>query len=123
MSQNTKLIDAIKAASQRWKEAFNAGNASGCAACYEESATMKVTPMGTFEGRSEIQAFWEKLIADGFAEVEYLDPRIEVLNENTGKLSSGWKMNKAHGVISKEVWVLQENGQALLREDAFEVQG
>ena len=29
-------------------------------------------------------------------------------------------MNKAHGVIHRELWVLQEDGSAKLREDNFE---
>ncbi|ESA32587.1 hypothetical protein N836_25055 [Leptolyngbya sp. Heron Island J] len=32
-------------------------------------------------------------------------------------------MNKAHGVIHKELWVLQVDGTAKLREDIFEAQG
>ena len=30
-------------------------------------------------------------------------------------------MNKAAGTISKELWILQNNGTAKLREDNFEV--
>jgi len=32
-------------------------------------------------------------------------------------------MNKAGGVIHKELWVLQEDGNAKLREDDFEAMG
>ena len=32
-------------------------------------------------------------------------------------------MNKASGVIHKELWVIQEDGSAKLREDHFEVTG
>jgi hypothetical protein len=32
-------------------------------------------------------------------------------------------MNKASGVIHKELWVLQEDGAAKLREDDFEATG
>jgi len=53
--------------------------------------------------------------------VQYLSPTIEVLDEKTAILSSGWKMNKAAGTISKELWVLQDNGTAKLKIDNFEV--
>ena len=55
--------------------------------------------------------------------MKYIDPVIEVIDENSAILSSKWSMNKAAGVITKELWVLQEDGSALLREDNFEAQG
>ena len=123
MNDTSRVIEAVQAASQKWKNAFNSGNAKGCAECYEEDAVMEAKPFGTFTGRAEIESFWSKLVADGFSNVEYIDPKIEVLDGSSAILSSGWKMNKAHGVITKEIWVIQESGEALLREDAFEAQG
>ena len=84
---------------------------------------MNATPFGTFTGRAEIEAFWRQVMDDGFAEVEYLEPEIQVIDAASAVLTSGWRMNKAHGVITKELWVLQDDGTALLREDDFEVQG
>ncbi len=81
---------------------------------------MVALPFGTFEGRSAIESFWADLIEKGFAEVEYIEPRIEVVDSESAIVSSRWKMNNAHGVITKELWVLQPNGTALLREDHFE---
>lgn len=123
MTNSTKVIEATKKASERWKAAFNSGDAKGCAECYEEDATMEAKPFGTFNGRAEIESFWAKIIADGFSDIEYLDPVIEVLDDKKTHLSAKWKMNKAHGIITKEIWVLQEDGTALLRDDAFEVLG
>ncbi|MGI9553333.1 MAG: nuclear transport factor 2 family protein, partial [Thermodesulfobacteriota bacterium] len=110
-------------ASAEWKSAFNSGNAAGCAAQYEENAVMHARPFGTFTGTAEIQGFWQKIIDDGFTNVEYLDPRIEVIDETSAILTSGWKMNNAGGVIHKELWVLQEDGTAKLSEDDFEATG
>lgn len=121
--ENAKVIEAVREASERWKNSFNSGDAAGCAAQYEESATMQADPFGTFEGVEAIQAFWQKLIQDGFSEVEYLDPKIEVQGVGAALLTSGWKMNNAHGVIHRELWVIQEDGTAKLREDHFEAQG
>ncbi|WOO41937.1 nuclear transport factor 2 family protein [Rubellicoccus peritrichatus] len=121
--QKTTILNAINAASTRWKTAFNSGDAAGCAAQYEEDAVMHARPFGTFTGTTEIQAFWQKLIDDGFSQVEYIDPHIEVVDENSAILASGWKMNKAGGVIHKELWVLQADGTAKLREDDFEAKG
>ena len=121
--QKAALLQAVQDASERWKNAFNSGDAAGCAGQYEADATMHARPFGTFTGTEEIQAFWTKLIADGFAEVAYLDPKVEVLDAERALLSSGWEMNKARGVIHKELWVLQEDGTAKLREDDFEATG
>ena len=121
--QNEELLDAVRAASARWQEAFNAGNAAGCASAYEENAVMNAKPLGSFNGRTAIEAFWTKLVSDGYANVEYIDPTIEVIDASSAILSSKWRMNKAHGVITKELWVLQSDGTALLREDDFEVLG
>lgn len=114
------LIDAVNKASETWKESFNTGNAAGCAAQYEADAVMHARPFGTFTGTAEVQAFWEKLIADGFQDVQYINPKLEVIDEQSAILRSGWKMNNAQGVIHKELWVLQADGSAKLREDDFE---
>ena len=84
---------------------------------------MVATPFGTFIGRADIEVFWRKLIDDGFAEVEYVEPTIEVIDDKSAVLTSKWRMNKAHGIITRELWVLQADGTALLREDHFEALG
>lgn len=121
--KNEILISAIQTASQKWQAAFNAGDAAGCAKAYEENAIMNVTPFGSFSGRAEIEAFWVKIIGDGFADVEYIDPEIQIIDYQSAILSSKWRMNNAHGIITKELWVMQEDGTALLREDDFEILG
>ncbi len=84
---------------------------------------MNAKPFGTFTGRAEIEAFWSNIIGDGFTDVAYIDPEINVIDEKSAIVSSKWRMNKAHGIITKELWVLQDDGTALLREDDFEVLG
>jgi ketosteroid isomerase-like protein len=121
--QNDKLLEAVGKAQIKWINSFNTGDALGCANSYEEDATMNAKPFGTFKGREEIQGFWKKCIGDGLADVNYIDPQIEVVDETSAVLTSKWKMNKAHGVITKELWVLQSDGTALLREDNFEALG
>jgi len=121
--QKAAVLEATKRASEQWQSAFNSGDAAGCAAQYEENAVMRAKPFGTFTGTTEIQAFWQKLIDDGFSDVEYLEPSIKVVDETSAILTASWKMNKAKGVIHQELWVLQEDGTAKLREDDFEAIG
>jgi len=118
--QKNLILGAIRIASEQWKSAFNSGDAAGCAHQYEETAVMNAIPFGTYHGAAEIQEFWQKLIVDGFSNVEYVNPNVTVINDTSAILTADWKMNKASGVIHKELWVLQENGVAKLREDDFE---
>lgn len=122
-NQINDVVAAAKIASEKWKAAFNAGDAAACAACYEEEALVVAKPFGTFKGRAEIEALWQQVIGGGFSDVEYLDPEFAAADADTAILSSSWKMNKAQGVITKELWALQADGTALLREDHFEAQG
>ena len=118
--QKAIVLNAVNAASEKWKISFNSGDAVGCASQYEDTAVMNARPIGIFSGITEIQSFWQQLIDDGFSDVEYINPKIEVIDEMNAILTSGWKMNKAGGVIHKELWVILDNGTAKLREDDFE---
>jgi len=120
-TQRETLINAVQEASAAWVEAFNSGNAAGCANAYQANAIMRAKPFGLFSGRQQIQSFWKQLIADGYAKVRYDNPKFEVINANAAIISSKWEMNKAFGVITKELWILQEDGQAKLKIDMFEV--
>jgi len=122
-TETDALVTAVNEGSARWIAAFNSGDAQGCAEAYEGDAVMNAHPMGTFNGRTEILAFWTKLIGDGFAEVEYIDPQVEVLDSSKAVIKASWKMNKAKGIIHRELWVLQKDGTAKLRADDFEVTG
>lgn len=115
------LISKTIAASQQWMHSFNQGNAAGCASLYENNAKMHVTPFGLFEGRQKIEAFWQDLFDQGFTDVSYIEPEIAVIDSCSTILKSKWKMNKAQGVITRELWVLQKDGSMRLHEDHFEV--
>ena len=119
---SSQLINRTIEASEKWKSYFNKGDAAGCASMYEPGATMVAKPFGTFVGRDEIQAFWQNLIDQGFADVTYVEPSIREEGERHTVLSSGWTMNNARGVITKELWAMQEDGTMLLVEDHFEAQ-
>ncbi|MEX0300730.1 MAG: nuclear transport factor 2 family protein [Kordiimonas sp.] len=112
---------AVAKASKAWKDAFNAGDAAGAAALYEDDAVMVVKPFGTFTGKDQILAFWTDLVSKGFDNVVYKNSTMVVLDAKSARVSAEWKMNKAHGIITNEHWVVQPDGRALLREDHFEV--
>lgn len=115
------LQTAVAAASRAWRDAFNAGDAAGAAKQYEEDAVMVVKPLGTFKGRQEIEAFWADIIKQGFADVIYDNTVTTVLDRHSARVAADWSMNKAHGVITNEHWVMQPDGCALIREDHFEI--
>ncbi|MBN3494849.1 YybH family protein [Vibrio neptunius] len=117
------VLEACQAGIEAWKAAFNRQDAKGCAEKYAEDTTMIAKPFGTFEGREQIQAFWQNIIDQGFSDVSYTDTKWEKVDDNNYILSSKWTMNKAFGVVHKEVWTLQEDGKARLTYDEFEVLG
>ena len=117
----SELISRTIACSEKWREFFNQGNAAGCASMYEEDAQMVAKPFGSYKGRQQIEAFWQDIINQGFTDVAYINPEIERVDETSTVLTSSWKMNKAQGVITRELWVVQDGGSMLLREDHFEV--
>lgn len=119
--ENILILEAVKIASAQWKNAFNSGDAASCAIQYEKKAIMNAKPFGRYTGTIEIQDFWQKLIDDGFTDVSYIEPKIKIINEKSALLTAGWKMNNAHGIITKELWVIQYDGTAKLREDDFEI--
>ncbi len=122
-AQKKKVRDAVDKASEMWKDGFNSGNAQQCASLYENDAVMEAKPFGVFTGHDQIRGFWQKLIDDGFTDVQYVGPVISVMDTHNAILTSDWKMNKASGTIHKEHWVIQADGSAKLREDSFEAAG
>lgn len=117
-----ELSMAVATASRQWRDAFNSGDAAGAAAMYEEDAVMVAEPFGTFEGREAIQAFWTQLVEGGFDDVVYFNTTTVVSQDLTSAVvSADWRMNNANGIITKELWALQPDGTALLREDHFQV--
>lgn len=120
---NQQILDLCKQGISDWQAAFNSGNAAGCAACYVEDALMEAKPMGEFQGRAAIQAFWQKIMDDGFTNVEYTDVEWQPVGDDGFLLSSKWTMNKAFGVVHKEHWVVEADGKARLKTDEFEMLG
>lgn len=118
-----KLSIAVATASRAWRDAFNAGDAVAAAALYEENAIMVAKPFGTFKGRTAIEAFWTNIIEKGFDDVVYYNTATKVVDQSLKavRVSADWKMNNAQGIITNELWVLQPDGTALLREDHFEI--
>ncbi|MCG9633225.1 nuclear transport factor 2 family protein [Vibrio sp. Isolate30] len=120
---SNQVLEACKKGIAAWQTAFNSQDAAGCAAQYNETCIMHARPFGTFEGREAIQAFWQNIIDQGFKDVDYTDVKWEEHQDGGYILTSSWTMNKAFGVVHREHWVVEEDGQARLISDDFEVQG
>ena len=116
-------LNKCKAGIKKWQDAFNNQDAQGCADQYSENCVMHARPFGTFEGKAAILGFWQDLIAKGFKGVSYSDVEWQPHEEVGYLLSSKWTMNNAFGVVHKEHWVVEADGQARLISDDFEVLG
>lgn len=84
---------------------------------------MVAKPFGTFEGREAIEAFWQGIMDQGFADVDYTNVKWIKENDTGYILNANWTMNKAFGVVHKELWEMQEDGLSRLTYDEFEVLG
>lgn len=116
-------LDICKAGIQAWQTAFNQGNAAGCAARYCEDAVMEAVPYGRFVGKAAIEAFWQNIMDQGLNDVSYQDVQWQAAGDDGYILSAKWQMNKAFGVVHREHWVIEEDGEARLLTDKFEVFG
>ncbi|GGP48175.1 hypothetical protein GCM10009347_14250 [Shewanella algicola] len=121
-TDNTTLA-ACKKGILAWQIAFNNQDAKGCAAQYQEDCIMTAIPFGVFEGRKAIEAFWQGIIDQGFKDVDYTQVKWEAESDNSYVLTSKWTMNKAFGVVHRELWVVEADGHARLASDEFEVLG
>ena len=81
---------------------------------------MRASPFGTFISKPAIEEFWQQLIDDDLSDVRYIDPCIIVIDKDSAVLTAKWKMNKAAGLVYRELWVMQPDGSMKLREDEFE---
>lgn len=122
-STKRELEHLVRHASYNWKEYFNSGNAKGCATLYHDNAVMHARPFGSFTGLLEIENFWQKLINDGYSSVTYHNLMLSIKSDNQVILTADWTMNKAKGIIHKELWTLDSEGILKLLEDDFEVTG
>ncbi|MFM2578136.1 YybH family protein [Vibrio fortis] len=120
---SNQVLEACKKGIAAWQTAFNNQDAQGCAAQYNEDCVMHARPFGTFEGREAIQAFWQDIIDQGFKDVDYTDVKWEEHQDGGYILTSSWTMNKAFGVVHREHWLVEADGNARLISDDFEVQG
>ena len=118
-----QVLEACKEGIATWQKAFNSQDAKGCAEQYNDNAIMQARPFGTFEGRQMIESFWQGIIDQGFKEVEYTDVEWRKFDDTSFILTSKWTMNKAFGVVHRELWRIDADGKARLIEDEFEVQG
>lgn len=126
-TQGNAILLACKEGISAWQKAFNSQNAAGCAGQYTADSVMDARPFGTFKGRDAIQAFWQNIMDQGYADVTYTDVNWQTVDEEGQEqgyiLTSSWTMNKAFGVVHKEHWVVEADGRARLLTDDFEIQG
>ena len=121
-SESDALEQSLLATSRAWIAGFNRGDVAACVAAYAPDAVMNARPMGSFTGRAEIEGFWRPFLESGAGELVYSDVKLEVVDARSVVLSASWSMNVGRGVITKELWLRQDDQSWLLQEDDFEVQ-
>lgn len=122
MGNESELKQSVLLRSQKWIESFNKGDVDACVAGYQSDAVINAKPLGTFKGTKEIDAFWRPFMGSGAGDLKYDDVELQVEDASTVLLSASWSMNVGRGIITREKWVLQDDENWLLEEDAFEIQ-
>ncbi|MEM7245473.1 MAG: alpha/beta fold hydrolase [Acidobacteriota bacterium] len=113
----------VVATSREWIASFNSGDVAACARGYAEGARMHAKPVGSFEGREAIESFWRQFTSEtGATDLRYADVQLTASSPTEVLLSASWSMNVGRGIITKELWVRQDDGAWRLEEDHFEVQ-
>ncbi len=120
MSPKTQKAE-ILATARRWADAFNQGDAVGCAKIYADDAELHAEPIAQVTGRANIQKFWQQIIEQGHTKVRYLDPKVELVSNDRAILSSPWSMNLARGMIHREEWQREKDNVWRLKHDHFEI--
>jgi ketosteroid isomerase-like protein len=114
------ILEEIIKASMEWTNGFNSGNSTICGNGYSKDATMNAMPFASLNGKSNIEGFWKKLIADGAKNLTYHNPTFAVKTDVCAVLSSQWSMNIGEGKIYQEKWE-KVDGKWLLTYDEFKV--
>ncbi|WP_419533922.1 YybH family protein [Endozoicomonas sp.] len=115
-----EIFPAVESASRAWRMAFNSGDLIGFSAFYEKNAVLHISPFGSYSGVDEIKAFWQSLIDQDLKVLEYFGIQMTRVAGDQIILRGSWTMNKASGLIHKELWALQDNGYVLMREAELE---
>ncbi|WP_435262998.1 hypothetical protein [Tenacibaculum sp. nBUS_03] len=114
------ILEEVIKASIKWTKGFNAGKKEVCASGYASNATMNATPFEPVNGKTNIEKFWGKLIADGATNLTYHNPTFSAKTNNSVLLSSLWSMNIGEGKIYQEKWE-KINNKWVLTYDEFEL--
>ena len=114
--------DAIRAANDRFMDAFNSGDTEGLASLYTDEGQILPTGRDVVTGKVEIQGFWQALLEMGIKSAkletlelnEYTDTAVEV-----GKYKLGGEDDQ---VLDQGKYIViwkQEDGQWKLHRDIF----
>jgi ketosteroid isomerase-like protein len=115
-------LEEAKAASQQWVKEFNKGNVEYMVKAYTSDSIMITHPIGVFHGSEAVLSFWSELVNGGADDLVYIEPKYELIDNETMHLSARWKMNIGEGYITLEKWVKQADGVWRLAFDDFTIE-
>ncbi len=119
----SSLKKSVYRGAQHWVDCIETMDSHGCSLCYEENATMIAEPFGTFRGREAIKEFWDDLMSDGYNDLRFIHQKLTVVGDDEVHCQGIWTMSKAYGAFIKVVWIIQDDGTALISHDHFRILG
>ena len=117
LQRTNELADQL---TERWTTFYNAGDAPGLGALYDEEAVLSTAADGTFSGRPDIEAFWARdvggakpvstlTVNDVYAagDLTHLEGDFSVLEDGkttTGRYIQLWMRDGSGWRIHREMW-------------------
>ena len=111
----------VEAGEQKWLKAFNGGDASGVAACYQQDARLMPPNSEIVEGRAGIEAFTKEFVQTG-AQLSF---KLLTVHESPDACTAvGQYEMEIPGMPSDrgkfmEVWRRQSDGSWQIADDIF----
>lgn len=122
MATDHNVLIEVLTASAQWIAHFNAGRVQECVNTYLPQAIMNAAPAGSFRGHAAIAGFWGPFVESGAGDLVYTNVALEMESSTRVRLRANWRMNVGRGIITNELWQLDDDGCWRLAEDDFEVQ-
>lgn len=113
------LHKAIRDSSSKLILSFSHKDPLGCASLYEDMAMLNCINKPLYVGKSDIQLFWQSLIAEKWGEVELLDLMFDFISTDSVSSTTHWKIGPYIQLILKDRWSFTDDYKVSIFEQSI----